>query len=457
MKRFLKNITGKLYKMKLEIIKGSENYTCQVIKLPNKIPIKGLDNLVEVNHQGNSCLVGKDSNPDELYLFFPCESQISDEFLKANNLYRNSELNEDKTKKGFFEENRRVKAIKFKGIISSGFIIPLESLYSIETNNPSKLFGIDNFNIGMEFNIVEGIEICKKYIKHANRVAKGSTNLPKQDKVIFAPEHPDTAHLMKNIHKLSLNDTIAVTYKLHGTSARFYNTLVRRKLSLLERVSKYFGAKIQDKEYKFVCASRRVIKSVGGEEQENKQHYYNEDLWSKVGQEFLEGKLNQGECVYGEIIGKDYNGGAIQSGYSYGLNRPKLYIYRISNINSQGIEVDLSYEQMKERAIQLGVDTCPELFYGKLEDFLQENHAIAGANSMQLEDLLNNVFYNDLLEKPSILDKSVVEEGFCVRKDTCNKPEIYKVKSKQFILYEGKQLDKEVKDIEVEESINEST
>ena len=32
-------------------------------------------------------------------------------------------MNEDKEKKGFFEDNRRVKAVKFKGVISSGFIL----------------------------------------------------------------------------------------------------------------------------------------------------------------------------------------------------------------------------------------------------------------------------------------------------------------------------------------------
>lgn len=39
--------------MKLETIKGSENYQCQVIKLPAKKLIPSLDNLVEVVHQDN--------------------------------------------------------------------------------------------------------------------------------------------------------------------------------------------------------------------------------------------------------------------------------------------------------------------------------------------------------------------------------------------------------------------
>jgi len=109
--------------MELKIYKGSENYTCQVIKLPAKVAVKGLDNLVEVNYQGNSCLISKDSPENQLYLFFPAECQISHDFLSSNNLYRHSELNNNKEAKGFFEDNRRVKTIKFKGVVST--YIPL--------------------------------------------------------------------------------------------------------------------------------------------------------------------------------------------------------------------------------------------------------------------------------------------------------------------------------------------
>ena len=70
----------------LEINPKWKNYTCQVIKLPSKIAVKGLDNLVSVTYQGNNCLISKDSTEDELYLFFPVECKISRDFLKKNNL-----------------------------------------------------------------------------------------------------------------------------------------------------------------------------------------------------------------------------------------------------------------------------------------------------------------------------------------------------------------------------------
>lgn len=426
--------------MKTKIYEDSKNYTCQVIKLPAKVKVTGLDNLVEVNVQGNSCLIGKDSSEHDMYLFFPAESQISHEFLSVNNLYRHSDLNKDKTQKGFFEDNRRVKAVKFKGIISSGFVIPLSSLLP--------LLDINGFKVGDEFNEINGNELCKKYHK-PNEKREGMSNprVKTIDNIVdsrMAPEHPDTSHLLKNIHKLGLDDFIAVTYKLHGTSARFYNTLTKRNLSTIEKIAKWFGVKVQAEEYNYISASRRVVKSVGFEELPNKNHFFNSgDLWSAVGKEHLEGKLNAGEAVYCEIIGKTYTGEAIQHGYSYGFDKPKVYIYRISNINSQGIEVDLSYLQMKERANQLGLEYCPELFYGKISDFIMQTTK----NNEDLGRFIQAKF-DGLLEKPSIIDSSVVEEGFCVRKDTCNKPEIYKIKSKKFLLHEGHALDKEVVDME---------
>ena len=63
--------------MKKVIYEDSTNYTCQVIKLPVVQKVEGFDNLVKVCVQGNDCLIGKDTDSNELHLFFPTECQIS--------------------------------------------------------------------------------------------------------------------------------------------------------------------------------------------------------------------------------------------------------------------------------------------------------------------------------------------------------------------------------------------
>lgn len=431
--------------MRYKIYDNSKNYTCQVIVLPQKQKVEGLDNLVKVTVQGNDCLIGKDSNQELLYLFFPSECQLSNDFVSANCLYRKAELNSNPELKGFFEENRRVKAVKFKGVVSSGFVIPITSLHFLGVNT-------DGLKPGDEFNEIDGIEICRKYIKKV--YVKNGQKPPKSriiDEIVdlrMAPEHFDTEHLLKNVHKLHFEDVIAVTYKIHGTSARYYNTLVKRKLGWFESILKRVGFKIQDEEYRYVTGSRKVVKSVDFEELEGKNHYYSNDLWSRVGEEYFKDKLNQGEAVYCEIIGKTYDGKAIQHGYTYGLDRPQVMIYRISNINPQGIEIDLPYKQMKERASELGLVCCPELYYGTVYEFLY-NHLVDELTSFEEK-------FDTLLEKPSILDSSVVEEGFCVRVDSYPRPKIYKIKSKAFLLHEGVIKDKDLTDMEEQEVAGES-
>lgn len=441
-----------------KIYDDSKNYTCQVIKLPPKIAIKGLDNLVHVNVQGNSCLISKDSPEDELYLYFPCESQISDEFLKKSNLYRESTLNLDPTKKGFFEDNRRVKALKFRGIISSGFVIPLQESMK-EKMLSVRAATIDSLKIGDEFNELDGVEICKKYVRRSNSGKTGFSNPRTKwiDDIVdskMVPEHPDTAHFYKNLHKFNMmTDEIVISYKFHGTSARTYNTLVKRKLSWKERWAKRFGVKVVEDTYETVACSRRVVKSVGFEELPNKNHFFTSgDLWSEWAKKNLEGKLNKGEAIYYELVGKTYSGEAIQHGYTYGFNFPVCFVYRITNINPDGIEVDLSWDQMTKRAEQLGLEVVPVYFKGTLSELIfHELNSCANTEEEVQEDM--ETIFNDILDKPSILDPSIVEEGFCIRLNgSYPKAETYKIKSKKFLEYETKALDKEVVNIEEDEN-----
>jgi hypothetical protein len=442
--------------MEYKIYDDSKNYTTTVVTLPVKQPVEGLDNLVKVNIQGNDCLISKDSPELGLYLFFCSETKLSDKFLSANNLYRDSSKNKDKEKKGFFEDNGRVKAIKFKGIISSGFLIPINSLKNISDLEEMSYAGVYP---GFEFNEILGVEICRKYIRKPER-KKGMSNIPTKriDEIVdqkFVPEHFDTSHLMKNLHHLQKNTRIVVNYKLHGTSARYYNTLTSRNLTWLEKIAKRFGVKVAEEDYNYVCASRRVIKSVGFEELPDKNHFYNSgDLWSRVGEEFIKDKLNKGEAIYCEIIGKTYNGENIQHGYSYGLDKPEVYVYRISNINAQGIEVDLSYEQMIERCKELNLKPCPEFFNGTVQEFIYKYSMTLMYRNEDVPELMEEIFYDKLLEKPSILDPTVVEEGFCVRIDTYPKPMIFKIKSKKFLIHEGVLNDKDISNIEDEQTNN---
>lgn len=154
--------------MDYKIYESSKNYTATIVKLKSLEKVPGLDNLVRTTVFGNDCLVSKDVDMEALYIFFPAETTLSHAFLHNNNLYRHTDKNADMTQKGFFEDSGRVKAIKFKGVISTGFVIPAASLAKVL---PITVKG--TVNEGDEFNEVNGVEICQKFVKPVYHLPHG--------------------------------------------------------------------------------------------------------------------------------------------------------------------------------------------------------------------------------------------------------------------------------------------
>ena len=444
--------------MKLKIYEDSKNYTAQIIRLRNVQKLEGLDNLVGASIQGNLALISKDYPLDELYIFFPSGCVLSEDFLSTNNLYREPTLNLDQTKKEFFEPNSRTKALKFRGHKSTALLCPLSYLSTLDVD-------ITRLSEGDEFNEIEGNFICRKYIVPVRGVQGPGKKVKLLDDIIDSrhmPEHMDTDMLLKYLSHIDLHDHVVITTKLHGTSARVGYTLTKRRLSLLEKIVKLFGCKIQTDEYKYVVGSHHVIKSVEFETLKGKQHFYSDDLWTKVSDEFFKNKLLKGEIVYYEIIGKDYEQKEIQKDYAYGLEKPDVYVYRISYINVDGVEIDLSWKQVKARCNEMGVKYVPEIFVGTVyEYFVKELRRIHWSNDFTLDDewedfddkwreYFEKVIKDTYLDKPSYLDKNVIEEGICLRKEQYPRPKIYKVKAPLFYIHEGVLIDKQISNIEEE-------
>lgn len=263
---------------KLEVIEGSENYTCTVVAIQNLDTIPGMDNVVKSYILGNLVVVSKDTAIGDLGIFFASDTKISDEFLKKNNLYKSANLNQDPTKKGYFSDSGRVKALKLaKGtVISTGFWCPLSLLDFANTKG---------LRDGDEFNKLNDILICEKYLVHYQKHKSGSSgfqaylakNPSMQTKVDIrcSPEHVNSSHLAKSLNLLDLDDFVEISAKAEGTSMRTFNNPVRRKLSWFEHQIRRFNAKwpklaqflgmtviINNYEYRYIAASRRVIKSL---------------------------------------------------------------------------------------------------------------------------------------------------------------------------------------------------
>mgnify|MGYP001599451058 FL=1 len=440
------------------------NYKCTIVKIDNLIKHPNADKLQITQIFGNTVIVGLDTKIGDLGIFFPLEAKIGAEFLKANSLYRDKTLNKDESHAGFFESNGRVSAMKLRGIPSMGYWCELEYLERLNLPWPVQE--------GESFNELGGIALSTKYVPKVK--INPNTNMQsrkKHDRFIKNQfkEHFETEHLFKNLSRIKPEDQLVITWKLHGTSFRAGNVLVKKQFSWLSRfclnILQIIGVPVQYTEYAYLYGTRKVIKDVNNKEQ---SHWYDSDLWTSVGKSNFEGKLHQGEVVYGEIVGYVPGSRAmIQKGFSYGCKEGQceVYIYRITNTNSGGVSIDLSWQAVKDRANELGIKYVPEadpnVFFQtstwKFEDL--ENTLYTHVEG-RVESPTKNSHINEYtvagikkfwLETDCHLDSSHPEEGICIRVEGLN-PTIFKAKSFRFLEYETKQLDSEEVDMESSQS-----
>ena len=104
--------------------KASENYLSKIVNITTFRAHPNAEKLKCCTVDGFNIITGIDSEPG-LYVYFPALSQINGDFLSYANLYKHKELNKDPEQSGMFEDNGRVKAIKLRGEISEGFILPI--------------------------------------------------------------------------------------------------------------------------------------------------------------------------------------------------------------------------------------------------------------------------------------------------------------------------------------------
>lgn len=364
-----------------------------------------------------------------------------------SNLCLNQKLIDDYSELSrYLGKGFRVKTIKLKGIISNGLCVEIEKFYKYFKTEKEAIKTLEE---GYAFDKIGEQEICKKYIPVLNLPSQGNGKKKKGKGKISSRMianqfnfHSDTAHLMKNIHKLDPNDIISLSSKWHGTSSITSKCLVKKKLNFFESFLKKIKVNVIDTTYDYIYASRRVIKN--GEFPGSK-HYYKEDIWTDAGK-FFEGRLHEGETVYYEIVGYLKDGKMIQKGYDYGCEptKHKIVVYKITHTGTDGIVYEYSWSAMKQRCIQLGVDMVKELYYGKAKDLYPDISIDQHWHVNFLERLRK-----DYLEKDCVVCKNKVpDEGIVLRIEGLENV-AFKLKSERFILRES-----ELKDKEGEESVD---
>jgi len=431
------------------------NYCATVVEIKNKIELATCDNVVGTMICGCHVIIGKDTEIGTIGLYFPVETQLDNEFLSSNNLFRDTTTNSDNTKKGYFEENGRIKCIKFRGHQSNGLFIPIESLkYIAAKRGISEI--TDMVELGDEFDELYGIEICRKYIPKGTRTPgkpgsgnKGKGRKPVESKIIENQFrfHYDTAQLGRNLHKITPNSLISITYKVHGTSGISSKVLCKRKLTWFERILKRLKlARIFTYEYDYINSSRKVIKN--GDLNPNPSGYYSEDIWTIAGEE-LKSYLLNGMTLYYEIVGYLPGGGSIQGSWDYGCKpgEHKIYVYRITFTNNEGQVFEFSAKQVQDWCKLSGLTPVIEKFYGYAWEFVPY---VDGQDTDEWRDLLLAKIKELYNEKDCYLCVNKVPEEGVVVKVEGPLAEAFKQKSFRFLDKETRDLDTNKIDIETD-------
>lgn len=430
----------------------NENYAAVVVEIKTLVPLEKCDNVQAAIIMGNQVVVSKDVKVGDIGLYFPLETQLSNVYLTVNNLYRKSELNADPKQKGYFEENGRIRCVKFRGHKSEGLFMPIESV------SPFQPIG-ELIKLGDCFDELGGSEICRKYVIKTSKTPglpgtgkKGKGRVARESKLIDNQFrfHQDTSMLYKNLHMISPDNLISITYKMHGTSGISSYILCKKPLKWYEKALKWYGLNIVDTNYDYIYASRKVIKN--SDLNPNAEHFYGEDIWG-IAHEELKEHLQKGMTFYYEIVGFLPGGGNIQANYDYGClpTHHAIYIYRITHTNVDGKVFEFSAKQVQDFCKKNGLNAVPELYYGEAANVATDtwwDYLSLSSKDTDFGDWFLEHIKSQFNEKDChMCTNKVPEEGCVIRVEELDFKS-YKQKSNRFYELETKLLDKGESNIE---------
>lgn len=447
---------------------ANENYLSKIVKIDSfrKHNDPEVQRLKCCTVDGFNIITGIDSEPG-LYVYFPVLSQINNEFLSYANLYRHKELNKDPEQSGMFGDNGRVKAIKLRGEISEGFILPITVFenYIVSVTNQELKYVEE----GTEFDAVEheGKEfwVSKKYVAKrqysqslGTSSAKPRHKVPKrldrirEDQFRF---HYTTSLIKKCPYVINPNSLIQMSYKIHGTSGISAYVLCHQPLTWKQKIAKWLTGESFDK-YDYIYSSRTVIKNKFYNPQVG-SGYYSEDIWAEA-DKIVRPCLTKGQTAYYEIVGFLPNGKYIQPGYDYGCIPPKpgetftherhfkVRIYRITMTNVDGKVVEYTPLQVQQWCNKVGLTPVEECYFGKAKDLYPDLDTFNHWNENFIERLSNDKRFFMELDSPHCKNK-VPHEGLVI-KPLDRLGSALKLKTFRFLDKEGRLADLGKVDIE---------
>lgn len=462
-------------------------YAAYVTRIKNLRKHTNADRLLCGECFGNTVIVGLDTKPEELGVYFPVDGKLGTEYAVKNDLLRRKDEN-GKPAGGYLDpEKRNIKALKLRGEKSDGLFMPLSSLNGFTD--------IAKLREGDVITILNGVTICEKYIprrKKSTIMVGGGRTRKHHDPIapLFA-EHADTEQLAYNLSAFHQGDLVEITLKMHGTSQRtgYLPTLKGYKRTLLDKLLHRVGSPIYN--WGYVTGTRRVVLDDfdGG--------FYGSNAFREQHSKVFEGKLHKGETVYYEVVGFTQDKQPIMAScdnkkvgdkefvkqygektvFSYGcypdgvkeVTNPKItyatvmigdtsftaneiteyesapqsdfYVYRMTMTNEDGDVVEYTPDFMRYRCEQMGVKCVPLFARFIIPDYIQLPDAVGSPMAVNAGEYVKEIAEN-FYDGADPIGKSHVREGVVCR--IVNRPKFTAYKHKNFAF---KVLEGIVKDI----------
>lgn len=354
------------------------SYTAIITRI-TVTPHPNADRLALGTVLGNTVVVSKETTTGDVGIYFPPDGQLSEAFTTAHDLVARTDANGNRAG-GFFDEKRRVRAQRFRGVKSEGFWMSVNALAFTGGN-------VADLQVGDELCAFNGVELCQKYVTEATRRAmRGQQRSTKRGESRWFKKHFDTTQFRFVKDVIFTNGgTVIITEKLHGTSQRTGYVLDEQPLPRWKQVVNHLAGRAlfaPQRAYTLLHGTRNVVLD------DAKPGFYGTNDFRRAVAAPWEALLHKGETVYYEVVGDLAPGTPIMGSsavpadlkevrtqygptmhwrYGCGDGVAAAYIYRITMTNEDGVTTELAWHQVQQRAAQLGVLTVPTLWVGQVD------------------------------------------------------------------------------------------
>lgn len=361
----------------------NNNSVCYVGTIGEILPIAGADNIELALVGGWQAIIKKDAyEVNDLVVIATTDAVIP------------QELSDDMNVTSYLRKGGRVRTVKLRGVYSECLIIPVQYIPFME-----------NYYDGKDMMYAMNIY---KYEPPVRQVQLSSgRKIRYQDNPNFHIYYKFPN--LKNVAGMfTENDLVEITRKIHGANAR-YGIVKKSKLSIWDRVKKFFGNEWV--EYEYVYGSHNVEKG------SDSQGFYDTDVWATIAEKLdIKAKLWELAKGYGT---KEIGEGIILYGEIFGAGIQKNYDYGLTDIEFNGFDVKWNGEYMTTYDAwiiithELTLPYVPILHYGDWSQEVQDQYT-----------------FNNYIE-----DSKVPHEGIVIKYFTGERNKVAKVINPDYLIY----------------------